>query len=359
MDNDTFQRQLYSHPIALQQLTQGYLPSKEAAHFNFATLEPYKATFISTKGKRRESDCIWRLRNVDDTLWLYLLIEFQSATRSDMAQRMLAYVALLRQDIDKHHQENGIPKDAAGGPLILPIVIYNGEAAWAAATEFRHQVGTWSLYMQRYQPKLRYLLLDVARLHHHQANRRPNLIAAVFRTTHPKQVEGLVKAVVEIRELVKPNPDLTALLSRWSKQIHAGNPEYTERIDFIWQDRSKNMSAQQIIDQWIADKTQIGIKQGIKIGQQQGIEIGQQQGIEIGQQQGIEIGQQQGIEIGRTEGQRETLIRLLERKFGSESLSAANRKRVAKAENGLLESWLDRVLVARSVNEVFSSKRSH
>jgi hypothetical protein len=57
-------------------------------------------------------------------------------------------------------------------------------------------------------------------------------------------------------------------------------------------------------------------------------------------------------EEGRNEGREEVLLRLLKKKFGA--LPKGTRKRITEAEPELLLEWIDRVLSAKSVAEVFS-----
>ncbi|NLC57993.1 MAG: transposase [Armatimonadetes bacterium] len=59
-----------------------------------------------------------------------------------------------------------------------------------------------------------------------------------------------------------------------------------------------------------------------------------------------------GRQEGRQEGQAEALLHLLERKFGQ--VDAASRERVVAAETGDLRRWLERVLTAESLEEVFA-----
>ena len=82
---------------------------------------------------------------------------------------------------------------------------------------------------------------------------------------------------------------------------------------------------------------------------QQGIEQGVQQGIEQGVQQGIEQGVQQGIEQGVQQGRRESLLRLLQLRFGEippEIEAALQGLSLEELENLLAEA-----LAANSLEE--------
>lgn len=87
----------------------------------------------------------------------------------------------------------------------------------------------------------------------------------------------------------------------------------------------------------------------------QAIARGVQQGIQQGMQQGMQRGIQQGVQQGMQLGEALLLQRLLTRRFGE--LSAAQQARLAAATPAQLEIWGDRVLDARSLDEVFGDTR--
>ena len=77
-------------------------------------------------------------------------------------------------------------------------------------------------------------------------------------------------------------------------------------------------------------------------------EEGIHQGIEQGVQQGIE----QGVQQGMVQGERTALLRQLRRRFGA--LDAGTEERVANAGVDQLNQWLDNVLDAQTLDEVFA-----
>ena len=64
-------------------------------------------------------------------------------------------------------------------------------------------------------------------------------------------------------------------------------------------------------------------------------------------------GRREGREEGRTEAQREILQRMLTRRFGTVPAEAIARIRAA--DEATLDTWIDRLLTARTSEEVFSS----
>lgn len=95
---------------------------------------------------------------------------------------------------------------------------------------------------------------------------------------------------------------------------------------------------------YVSSIERFAIERGMKKGMQQGIEQGIQQGIEKGIARGIEKGIQQGLA--------QSLQRQLNRRFGP--LSAEVTRQLENAAPEQLETWTDRVLDARTIEEVFA-----
>jgi hypothetical protein len=87
-------------------------------------------------------------------------------------------------------------------------------------------------------------------------------------------------------------------------------------------------------------------EEGIEQGIQQGIQQGMQQGVQQGMQQGM----QQGLQQGMQQGEAYILLRLLHVKFGD--IPEETRRRVESADAETLLAWSERILTARSVDEV-------
>lgn len=91
-------------------------------------------------------------------------------------------------------------------------------------------------------------------------------------------------------------------------------------------------------------------------GQQEGRQEGRREGRQEGRQEGRREGRQEGRREGRQEGKQEgemlVLKRILERKFGP--LSAALQSRLEQADAETLLLWSERILDARSADEVFT-----
>lgn len=84
---------------------------------------------------------------------------------------------------------------------------------------------------------------------------------------------------------------------------------------------------------------------------QKGLEDGRQVGLEEGRQKGLKEGLKEGRQEGRQEGVRNTLLRLLAKRFGK--VSPAVRKRIEAIESvEELGGLVDRILEIRSIEEL-------
>ncbi|NDG42202.1 MAG: hypothetical protein EBY28_23295 [Betaproteobacteria bacterium] len=127
--------------------------------------------------RSREDDVIWRVQFKGRWLYLYILLEFQSSVDAYMALRVTTYLGLLYQDILRQGQQPAGQKL----PPVLPIVLYNGQPRWSAATEIAELIEPPPGKLRDYTPQLRYLLLDEGAIDESGPLALKNLTAALFR----------------------------------------------------------------------------------------------------------------------------------------------------------------------------------
>jgi hypothetical protein len=68
----------------------------------------------------------------------------------------------------------------------------------------------------------------------------------------------------------------------------------------------------------------------------------------------VELLEKRGRDLGRAEGKAETLLRLLQRRFGD--VPQAARDRIANADVASLDRWLDRVIDAADLASVLKDR---
>jgi len=320
MSHDPAYKLLFSFPELVADLLRGFVHEDWVEQLDFATLEKVNRSFVSEDLRGREDDVIWRVRWGPEWLYVYLLLEFQSTVERYMAVRILTYVGLLYQDLVRAGQVG------AGGrlPPVLPVVLYNGERCWSAPEDIAELVEPAPEELARYRPQLRYLLLDEGRYSEEALSPLKNLVAAVFRLEASRTPQELVRVLDTLLIwLAAPEQDaLRRAFAVWLKRVLLPRrmpgtvlPEVVELQEI------KTMLAERV-KEWT--------------------------------KQWVEQGLQQGRQEGRREGEAALLLRLLEHKFGG--LSEEVRERVARADAQTLLLWGERILTAKTVDEVLGEQ---
>lgn len=131
--HDSSYKLLFSEPEIIIDLLQGFVHEPWVKELDFSTLEKVSGSYITDDLRSREDDVIWRVKYQQSWIYVYLLIEFQSTIDNYMAVRLMTYMGLLYQDLIKTKQLTANKQL----PPIFPVVLYNGEKRWDAATELK------------------------------------------------------------------------------------------------------------------------------------------------------------------------------------------------------------------------------
>ncbi len=162
---------------------------------DFASLERMPASFVTEHLGRRHADMLWKIQAVNEE-WLYLLvlIEFQSTIDRRMALRMMNYAGGIWM---------GLGEDDLGPggeyPAVLPVVVYNGEQPWNAATDVRDLLASAPEQLLGTQPRHPYLLIELQTL---DPSTLPygsvlSMIARFEQARSPEQLERLVATLAD------------------------------------------------------------------------------------------------------------------------------------------------------------------
>ncbi|MEZ4663469.1 MAG: Rpn family recombination-promoting nuclease/putative transposase [Caldilineaceae bacterium] len=126
--HDSGYKRLFSNRTIFRQLMESFVKEAWVKQVDFATAETVDKSFVSARYQESESDLIYKVQFHGRELYIYILLEFQSTVDPFMALRVLNYVTSFYMDYhDSHKQVKKLPP-------IFPIVLYNGDRAWNAAT---------------------------------------------------------------------------------------------------------------------------------------------------------------------------------------------------------------------------------
>ena len=151
--HDAAYKLLFSFPEMVRDLLAGFVPREWVEELDLSTLERWPGSHVSDDLRQRHQDRVWRVRFRDRWLYVLVMLEFQSTVDRTMAVRILAYTALLYQDLLR------ASSDAL--PPVFPIVLYDGSERWTAVQDVARLSAPPGAYLAPYQPSQRYFLLDV------------------------------------------------------------------------------------------------------------------------------------------------------------------------------------------------------
>ena len=196
-------------------------------------------------------------------------------------------------------------------PLVIPIVVYHGAAKWTAPRSARDLAAeTEDLF--------RYHLLDLGRIPDPELSSDTSLRGglALLKYTMDKDPpkEELVAALGALRDLRVPA--IEYMVEKYQLPREALEQIIREADPELWRTLMPTVA------------------EGWK-----------------------EEGKAEGRAEGRVEGKAETLLRLLERRFGTVSEDASTRVLAAPVED--LDVWLDAILSAPTIDDIFRNGAVH
>lgn len=342
--HDLSYRSLFSYPRMVEELVREFVKEPWVRKLDFKTLKRVNASYVSPDMKGREGDLVWRLRLRDgSTVYVYLLIEHQSRVDRFMAVRLMGYIGLLYQDLLKNKE---LTPDGRL-PLVIPIVLYNGEAKWWAPLELSELIACIDRASEAYVPHLRYRVIDEGQYELKDLARRESVAAQLFWLERSQTRRSLERGADRLVPLLSGPEDgpLRRAVLHWFDGVLLPRRRRRKPIPEALGLEDFKVMLEKRVEEWGRELREegrlLGLKEGIK------------QGVKQGRQKGIQEGRQKGIQEGRQAGEASLLLRLLERKFGR--LNPQIRKRVRSADAESLLDWGERVLTAERLEDVFGN----
>jgi predicted transposase/invertase (TIGR01784 family) len=262
-EHDNGYKLLFSHPEMVEQLVRSFVREEWIRSLDFSTLERVSGSYVTPELRSRESDVVWRLRwKGEGWLYVYLLIEFQSTVDPFMALRVMVYLGLLYQSLVQQRQLTPSGKL----PPVLPLVLYNGIPPWGAARELAELIEAVPEGLEQYRPRLRYCLLDEARIPDSELESLHNLVATLIRLEKSRGPEDITRVLSALSELLQ-DPSLADLRRTFSIWISGvllparvpgiAVPQVTDLQEV------KSMLAERVME-WTREWKQEGLEEGIE-----------------------------------------------------------------------------------------------
>jgi len=324
--HDESYKLLFSQPEMVASLLQDLVPEEWVHDVDFSTLEKQNGSYVTDDLRERHDDIIWRVKFREQWFYVYLLIEFQSTMDPWMAARINSYVALLYLDLIKSQAV----KNGEHLPPVFPLVLYNGYAPWTASQNIAELIVPTSLGLVRYRPSLRYFLVDERRLPEDRLQADGPAVYLV-RMERNEEIQGLHSDISSfIKKYNEPRYlSLRRALNVWIKRVlrqRLGPEEIVPDVNELEE-----------VEAMLADRIPTWTEKW------------KMEGLAEGEVKGEAKGRMEGEAAGRSA----ILSRILAKRFGQDILDIRLQERLHNATSEQLDRWTDRILDAKTVDEVF------
>lgn len=293
---------------------------------DLSTLAPCSPSFVTDALRARHADLLFTARAAEHELLLYILYEHKSGPEPMLPLSLLGTKVQIWEAWLREHP------NARQLPIIIPVVVAHAEGGWRASPAFEALFAAPEALME-FVPRFRFALDDLGSTDPEALKRRETSPFARLALLALRQARRAA-----IGRLVRDWLDLLRELRRQP----SGRRAESQIFQYLFEVCGADVDADAI------DTTATDLDPEAK----EIMETYAQKWLREGRESGLQEGRQAGRQEGRQEGVSTTLLRILHRRFGG--VPAAVERRVQTADASLLEQWIDRCFVARSLDEVFT-----
>lgn len=275
--HDTAFKDIFSHPEFVQQLLENFTPDDIGKQLDYSTLTVHPGHYITPLFDEKIEDLVWSVKLVPDspresetTVYLFLLLEFQSTVDATMPLRMLHYVAAFYHQLVKQKKLH-LGKDTL--PPVFPFVLYNGEAKWTPPLDMQGITQPVPPMLRPYQPQLRYYLLDEKRLADDSLAEIDAPLSGLFSVEKCQDHHAMEAAIKQLLAKTYHHPDrqrIERALVIWLKR-HLRHTGFNTTIEdnSRLEDVPDMLNFEQERRQWKQEGIQEGMQQGIRRGREE------------------------------------------------------------------------------------------
>lgn len=153
--HDKFFKEVYSDKERAIDFLRGFLPEEVAGRLNLGSIEIRKVSFIDEEMRESFSDILYEVEFAGSFGYIYILFEYKSYPDRYTALQLLKYMVRIWE---LHLRQSAKPEL----PLIVPLVLYQGIGAWRCGNRLRDLLSTNDEALLTYTPDYRFLLFDLS-----------------------------------------------------------------------------------------------------------------------------------------------------------------------------------------------------
>jgi predicted transposase YdaD len=304
------------------------LPPPLAARIDFSTLALCPGSVVDRQLRGRHTDLLFSAKLAGQQVLIYLLFEHQSTVEALMALRLLQYMVRIWE---RHHRAH---PEARRLPPIIPVVLHHGTSGWSASTTFEGllEVDPPTLCaLGEHTVRMRFVLDDIS--------------AATDETLKGRAMTALGRVALWCLRHGREPDELMKRLRGWRDLVAEVRraPNGREALEVIWRyilaahQRKQNYKPEDVMGRLMEAAGEEATEELMSVA-------------DMLREEGRKEGEQKGRKEGEQKGERKILIKQLRLRFGD--LSDAVVARIRAAGPRQIERWAERVLTARSLDEV-------
>ncbi|MFN8487561.1 MAG: Rpn family recombination-promoting nuclease/putative transposase [Caldilineaceae bacterium] len=232
--HDSGYKKLLSNHTIFRQLLRTFIKQDWVDELDFNRCETLDKSFISDNYKKTESDLIYKVKVRGKTVYIYILLEFQSSVDRFMVVRVLNYITNFYLDYVATHRR--IKKL----PAIFPVVLYNGKKKWTAVQEIADLIesepalGQYALHFQ-------YLLINEKGYSRQQLLKIRNIVSTLFLAEAHYDIKLLETELLNLYER-EEDKEAVSLFLNWFKQLALYgkvSPEDYGQLDYVYRTKEE------------------------------------------------------------------------------------------------------------------------
>ena len=334
--HDALFRALLEDPGRCTTLIREYLPDDIRALLSDEPPQLLDGTYVDEDMRTIQSDRLFQVRlKTGQPAFVYTLLEHKSAADPRTPLQLLGYQVRIWE----RYAQNRADRLRALPPNI-PIVFYHGREPWTAPRSIFEAIDD-SDGLRPFVRAMEYILHDLGRMETERlsedATLRAGLAALKFAFSGGASVE-------ELRRLLAALPDgdrFEIMVIQYIVAVHEMQPAALEEALRAAKPERWEALMGTVAEAWT----------------KRALAEGEARGEARGKAEGLARGEARGKAEGLAEGEAKSLTRLLERRFGP--LPGPVRDRITAASLEQLDTWLDAILDAPSLEALFGEPDIH
>lgn len=232
--HDSGYKKLFSNRTIFRQLIETFITEAWVKELDFTECETLDKSFITDHYKETESDLIYKLKLHQKTVYIYVLLEFQSKVDRFMVLRVLFYILSFYMDYTANY------KRIKKLPAIFPIVLYNGKRKWSAPTKISDLIAA-EPSLGDYAIDFQYLLLNERAYSKEQLLTIRNIVSTLFLAEGHYDIALLERELLNLYEQ-ESDKQAVSLFLNWFRQLALYgkvSPEDYEKLDYVYRTKEE------------------------------------------------------------------------------------------------------------------------